>query len=318
MTHYILRRILIMVPVALLVTIFLFVLIRQTPGDPTLVQLGEEATPETRAALRAQLGLDQPVYLQYVKWLQRLMRGDFGRSIRNNQPVSEAIVERLPATLELGAVAFIFCVGIAIPLGVLAALYRRGPVGVAASTFTFAGVSMPNFFLGILLILVFSLTLGWFPPGGYVPFAEDPIENLRRIVLPAIALGTFSLAVNMRLMRSSLLDAIVQDYIRTARAKGLPERLVFFRHALKNALIPVITIVGIQVGALWEGAFVTETIFAWPGVGRLVINSIGGRDYPVVQAVVLLAAFSFMLSSLLVDIAYAYLDPRISYGRRRG
>jgi peptide/nickel transport system permease protein len=191
-------------------------------------------------------------------------------------------------------------------------------VGVAASTFTFAGVSMPNFFLGILLILVFSLTLGWFPPGGYVPFAEDPIENLRRIILPAIALGTFSLAVNMRLMRSSLLDAIVQDYIRTARAKGLPERLVFFRHALKNALIPVITIVGIQVGALWEGAFVTETIFAWPGVGRLVINSIGGRDYPVVQAVVLLAAFSFMLSSLLVDIAYAYLDPRISYGRRRG
>jgi peptide/nickel transport system permease protein len=318
MTHYILRRILVMFPVALLVTIFLFVLIRQTPGDPTLVRLGEEATPETHAALRAELGLDQPVYVQYVKWLQRLLQGDFGRSIRNNQPVSEAIVERLPATLELGVVAFIYSVGIAIPLGALSALFRRGPVGVAASAFTFAGVSMPNFFLGILLILLFSLTLGWFPPGGYVPFAEDPLQNLRRIVLPAIALGTFSLAVNMRLMRSSLLDTIVQDYIRTARAKGLPERLVFFRHALKNALIPVITIVGIQVGALWEGAFVTETIFAWPGVGRLVINSIGGRDYPVVQAVVLLAAFSFMLSSLFVDLAYAYLDPRISYGRRTG
>ncbi len=318
MTQYIIRRILIMVPVALLVTVFLFVLVRQTPGDPTLVRLGEEATPETRAALRAELGLDQPVYVQYVKWLQRLVRGDFGRSIRNGQPVTEAIVERLPATLELGMVAFIYSVGIAIPLGALAALFRRGPLGVGASAFTFAGVSMPNFFLGILLILVFSLKLGWLPPGGYVPFMEDPIQNLRRIILPAIALGTFSLAVNMRLMRSSLLDAIVQDYIRTARAKGLPERLVFFRHALKNALIPVITIVGIQVGAIWEGAFVTETIFAWPGVGRLAINSISGRDYPVVQAVVLIAAFSFMFSSLFVDIAYAYLDPRISYGRRTG
>ncbi|MGH2599675.1 MAG: ABC transporter permease, partial [Dehalococcoidia bacterium] len=248
----------------------------------------------------------------------RIVRGDLGRSIRNDQPVSEAIVERLPATLELGLAAFLYSVALAIPLGALAALYRRGPVGAAASAFTFAGVSMPGFFLGLLLILVFSLTLGWLPPGGYVAFIEDPLGNLKRLILPAITLGTFSAAINMRLVRSSLLDAIVQDYIRTARAKGLSERMVFFRHALRNALIPVVTIVGIQVAALWEGAVVTETIFAWPGVGRLVINSIGGRDYAVVQAVVLIAAFSYMISSLLVDIAYAYLDPRISYGNRRG
>ncbi len=318
MTQYIVRRVLIMFPVAFLVTVFLFVLIRQTPGDPVLVRLGEEATPENRAALRHELGLDRPVTVQYVKWLGRVLRGDFGRSIRNNQPVLDALAERLPKTLELGLVAFAYSVGIAIPLGTLGALFRRGPIGLAASAFTFAGVSMPNFFLGTLLILFLSVKLGWLPPGQYVPFSEDPLDNLRRLIMPAITLGTAGAAVNMRLIRSSLLDVIVQDYIRTARAKGLPERLVFFRHALRNALIPVVTIVGIQVGALWEGAFVTETIFAWPGVGRLTINSISGRDYPVVQAVVLIAAFSFMLSSLLVDLAYAWLDPRISYVKRRG
>ena len=317
MTTYIIRRVLIMFPVAFLVTVILFVLVRQTPGDPVLVRLGEESTPENREALRAELGLNDPAYVQYGKWLARVVRGDFGRSIRNDQPVTEAIRERLPATIELGIVAFVYSVLLAIPLGTLSALYRRGPLGVAASAFAFAGISMPNFFLGLLLILLFSLTLGWLPPGQYVPFTEDPIQNLKRIIMPAITLGTAGAAINMRLVRSSLLDSIVQDYIRTARAKGLPERLVFFRHALRNALIPVVTIVGIQVGALWEGAVVTETIFAWPGVGRLVTNSIGGRDYPVVQAVVLIAAFSFMISSLLVDIAYAWLDPRISYGQRR-
>ena len=317
MTQYIIRRIIIMVPVALLVTMFLFVLVRRTPGDPVLVRLGEDVSEENRAALRHELGLDQPVPVQYAKWLVRLTRGDFGRSIRQSEPVAHAIKDRLPATIELGMVAFVYSVAIAIPLGTLAALFRRGALGLGASAFTFAGISMPNFFLGILLILLFSLTLGWLPPGGYVAFAENPIENLRRVIMPALALGTAGAAVNMRLVRSSLLDVIVQDYIRTARAKGLPERLVFFRHALKNALIPVVTIAGIQVGALWEGAFVTETIFSWPGVGRLTISSIFARDYPVVQAVVLFAAFSFMVSSLLVDIAYAYLDPRISYVRGR-
>ncbi len=213
--------------------------------------------PENRAALRHELGLDRPVAVQYVKWLGRVLRGDFGRSIRNNQPVLDALAERLPKTLELGLVAFAYSVGIAIPLGTLGALFRRGPIGLAASAFTFAGVSMPNFFLGTLLILFLSVRLGWLPPGQYVPFSEDPLDNLRRLIMPAITLGTAGAAVNMRLIRSSLLDVIVQDYIRTARAKGLPERLVFFRHALRNALIPVVTIVGIQVGALWEGAFVT-------------------------------------------------------------
>jgi peptide/nickel transport system permease protein len=316
MTSYIIRRILVMIPVALLVTVFLFVLVRKTPGDPVLVRLGEEATPENRAALRHELGLDQPIYIQYGRWVGHLVRGDFGRSIRNSQPVLDAVRERMPKTLELGLVAFIYSVGIAIPLGTLAALFRRGPLGFFSSAFAFAGVSMPNFFLGTLLILFLSVKLGWLPPGQYVPFSEDPADNLRRLIMPAITLGTAGAAINMRLIRSSLLDVIVQDYIRTARAKGLSERLVFFRHALRNALIPVVTIVGLQVGALWEGAFVTETIFAWPGVGRLTINSIAGRDYPVVQAVVLIAAFSYMFSSLLVDLSYAWLDPRISYGRR--
>jgi peptide/nickel transport system permease protein len=202
-------------------------------------------------------------------------------------------------------------------IGTLSAVKRNSPLDLVASSFTVAGVSLPNFFLGLMLILLFGLVLRLFPPGGYAPFIDSPLENLRRLVLPAITLATASTAVNMRQIRSSLLDVFSQDYIRTARAKGLSQNRVIVGHALKNGLIPVVTLIGLQIGALIEGAVITESIFFWPGVGRLVVDSIGGRDYPVVQAIVLMSALTYMVSTLAVDIVYGYLDPRISVGRGR-
>ncbi len=317
MTQYVLRRLLLMVPVAFLVTILVFLLLRLSPGDPVLVYAGEERDPVSLAAIRRSLGLDKPLPVQYVAWLSHAVRGDFGRSIRTTQPVAEAVVERLPATLELGLVALFLSISIALVIGTLSAVKRNSAVDLLATGFTLAGVSLPNFFLAIILILIVSLALRLLPPSGYIPLADDPLGNVRRIVLPAVTLATASLAVNMRQVRSSLLDALGQDYIRTARAKGLQETAIIARHALKNALIPVVTLVGLQVGAILEGAFITETIFVWPGIGKLAVDSIGGRDYPVVQAIVLFSALFFMLSTLLVDMLYAWLDPRISYGGSR-
>jgi len=312
-TAYVLRRFLLMVPVAFLVTVVVFLLLRLSPGDPVLVYAGEERDPESLAQIRRSLGLDQPLPVQYVAWLSHAVTGDLGRSIRTRQPVREAIRERLAATFELGAAAVVLSVSVALVVGTLSALKRNSAIDLAATGFALAGVSLPNFFLGLVLILVFGLALRLFPPGGYVPLGQDALDNLRRLALPAITLATASLAVNLRQVRSSLLDVFGQDYIRTAQAKGLGERAVIVRHALKNALIPVVTLVGLQVGAIIEGALITETIFFWPGVGRLAVESIGGRDYPVVQAIVLISALSFMLSTLLVDLLYAWLDPRISY-----
>ena len=233
--------------------------------------------------------------------------------MRTNQPVAQAIAERIPNTLELGIAALAWSVLLAIPLGTIAALRRGSPIDVLATGFTVLGVSVPNFFIGILLILTLSVGLRWFPPGGYTPLSESILDNLHRLVLPAITLGTVTTAINTRFTRSSMLDVLNQDYIRTARAKGASWRQVIWDHALKNALIPVVTIVGIQVGSLLEGALVTETIFSWPGVGKLAIDSIFGRDYPIIQGIVLVIAFSYMLANLAVDMAYAWLNPRISY-----
>lgn len=315
MSQYILRRLLLMVPVALLVTLIIFVLLRLTPGDPVLIYAGEERDPVVIAEIRHSLGLDQPMPVQYVAWLTHAVQGDLGRSIRTRQRVGEAILERLPKTLELGAFALVLSVAISFSVGALSALRRNSPLDLLATGFAIAGVSLPNFFLGIILILVFGLVFRLFPPGGFASLAEDPVDNLRRLVLPGITLATATTAVNLRQVRSSLLDVLGQDYLRTARGKGLHERVVVLRHAMKNALIPVVTLIGLQVGAIIEGAIITETIFFWPGVGRLAVESIGGRDYPVVQAIVLVSALSFMVSTLLVDILYAWLDPRISYGR---
>jgi peptide/nickel transport system permease protein len=314
-TTYILRRLALMVPVAFLVTIGVFALARLSPADPVLVFAGEERDPAALAAIRKDLGLDQPLPVQYVAWLTRAVQGDLGRSFQNKQQVSEAILERLPATFELGLAALTISITFALIVGILSAVKRNSVVDLLSSSVTLMGVSFPSFFLGIVLILLFAYVIPGriFPPGGYVPFTTDAGENLRRLVLPAVTLATASLAVNLRQVRSSLLDVFGQEYVRTARAKGLRERTVVVRHALKNALIPVVTLVGIQIGAIIEGAVITETIFSWPGVGRLVVQAIPSNDYPVVQGVVLVSAVSFMLSTLLVDVLYAWIDPRISY-----
>jgi len=313
MLAYLVRRLALMMPVAFLVSVAVFSLIHLTPVDPAELILGEEHSPQAVAALRHELGLDQPLPQQYLTWIGRALHGDLGRSVRTDQPVAQAIAERIPNTLELGIAALAWSVLLAIPLGTIAALRRGSPIDVLATGFTVLGVSVPNFFIGILLILTLSVGLRWFPPGGYTPFSESILDNLHRLVLPAITLGTVTTAINTRFTRSSMLDVLNQDYIRTARAKGASWRQVIWDHALKNALIPVVTIVGIQVGSLLEGALVTETIFSWPGVGKLAIDSIFGRDYPIIQGIVLVIAFSYMLANLAVDMAYAWLNPRISY-----
>jgi peptide/nickel transport system permease protein len=313
MTAYLMRRLALMVPVAFLVTIGVFLLIHLTPGDPALILLAEDRTPEAIAAIHHQLGLDQPLYVQYVIWLGHIVHLDLGRSVITHQPVTTAIGERLPATFELGAVALLWSLLVAIPLGTIAAVRRGTLIDRIASGFTVGGVSVPNFFIGIVLIFVLSVSLRLFPFGGYVPFNKDAYENLRHIVLPAIALGTAGAAINMRFTRSSMMEVLNLDYIRTARAKGASWQRVVFLHALKNALIPVVTIIGLQVGGIIEGAVVTEAVFTWPGVGRLAVESILNRDYTVIQGIVLLAAFSYMFANLLVDVVYGWLDPRISY-----
>ncbi|HEV8671496.1 MAG TPA: ABC transporter permease [Candidatus Limnocylindria bacterium] len=315
MSTYILRRLVLMIPVAFLVTVGVFGLARLSPADPVIVFAGEDRDPVVLAAIRKELGLDQPVPVQYVAWLSRAMQGDLGRSFQTKQKVSEAIIERLPATFELGLAALMISITFALVIGILSAVKRNSFVDLLSSSITLMGVSFPTFFLGVLLILLFAYVIPGriFPPGGYVPLTTDVSENLRRLVLPAVTLATASLALNLRQVRSSLLDVFGHDYMRTARAKGLRERTVIVRHALKNALIPVVTLVGIQIGAIIEGAVITETIFFWPGVGRLAVQAIPSNDYPVVQGVVLVSAFSFMLSTLLVDVLYAWIDPRISY-----
>jgi ABC-type dipeptide/oligopeptide/nickel transport system permease component len=317
MGQYILRRLLLMLPVAFLVTVIVFVLVRLSPGDPLVIYAGEERDPAVIAVMRHEYGLDRSLPEQYLSWLTHAMQGDLGRSLRTRQPVLEAISERLPATLELGLAALLLSISVALVVGTLSAVKRNSPLDLLATGFTLAGVSLPNFFLGLILILIFSLAIRLFPPGGYTALKDDALENARHLILPAITLATASMAVNMRQVRSSLIDAFSQDYIRTARAKGLPELTVIVRHALKNALIPVVTIIGLQVAAIIEGAIITEQIYFWPGIGKLAVDSIGGRDYPVVQAIVLMSALAFMFSTLVVDVLYAWLDPRISYGSAR-
>ena len=304
-----------MIPVALLVTIGVFVLVRISPGDPALVFAGEERDPAALAAIREQMGLDKPLPVQYVVWVTKLAQGDLGRSFQTHQRVLEAITERIPATAELGLAALLFSVSVALVVGIVSAIKRNSLVDLLSTSVTLAGVSFPSFFLGIVLILLFAYVIPGriFPPGGYIPLTQDVGDNLRRLVLPAVTLATASLAVNLRQVRSSLLDVFGHEYMRTARAKGLRERTVITRHALKNALIPVVTLIGIQIGAIIEGAFITETIFFWPGIGRLAVTAIPSQDYPVVQGVVLVSAFSYMLTTLAVDVLYAWLDPRISY-----
>jgi peptide/nickel transport system permease protein len=314
--RYIAQRVFFIIPVALFVCFITFMIIHLVPGDPASVLLGEEATPQTVAALRHQLGLDQPLPTQFTLWFWQLLHGNLGQSIQLQQPVLEAIWQRLPVTAELGSISLLYSLALAIPLGIYSATHRNTWLDWLANVMSLLFTAIPGFILGLLLILFFAVSMRLFPPGGYVPFAENPAANLRDLILPVITLGTGAVAVNMRQIRASMIEVLHQDYVRTARAKGLLEGRVTYVHALRNAILPVLTIVGLQVGSIIAGAVVVETIFLWPGIGQLAVQSIFSKDYPVIQGIVLLAALSYMATNLLVDIGYVILDPRIRFEKQ--
>ncbi len=313
MTIYILRRLLLIVPVLFSVSTALFVLMRVVPGDVARTILGQNASPDAIAALRHQMGLDRPLLVQYGDWLWGMVHGDLGESLRSGYPVSTLIRQRFPATLELTAAAMIMSLATAIPLGILAAVRRGTWLDHVTTAVGIAGLSFPNFWLGTLLILFVALKLEWLPPFGYTPFLDDPLQSVRLLALPALTLGSSMTAVVMRMTRSSMAEVLGEEFVKTARAKGLTERRVLYGHALKNALIPVLTVVGLQTGFLFGGAVIIENLFAWPGIGRLTLDGVFQRDYPVVQGTVLFVAALFVFINLLVDVLYSYLDPRIHY-----
>jgi len=313
MKEYIIRRLVLLVPTVLGVSILVFLMMHFIPGDPVSLLLGDYYTEATAKAIRAQYGLDKPLYIQYVLWLSRLFVGDWGQSIIANRPIFDDLVQRIPVTLELIVLSMSFALLIAIPAGVIAALKPYSWRDYSAMTTALIGVSVPEFFMGILLILFFSLLWGILPAVGYVPISESLWGNLQHMLLPAVTLGLARAALLTRLVRASMMEVIRLDYVTTARAKGVRERAVVLKHALKNALIPTVTVLGLQVGFLIGGAIVVETVFAVPGVGSFGIAAISLRDYPQVQAFVLLFALGFVLTNLIVDILYAFLDPRIKY-----
>jgi peptide/nickel transport system permease protein len=313
MVRFLIRRLLFSCLVVAGVATIAFALLHFIPGDPVDAILGTEANPQSREALRHELGLDRPLINQYFSWWWGLLRGDMGDSVMVKQPVGKLILERLPATIPLALLSMTIAILIAIPAGIVSALRRNTWLDGVVSIFAFSGLSIPGFWLGALLILGFSVKWQWLPPGGYVSVFKDPIDGLRHLILPAIALGmTFSAAL-MRMIRSSLLEVLSRDYIRTARAKGQQEHLIVFRHALRNALIPAVTIIGVQVGALLSGALVIEQIFSLPGIGRLTVQAVLDRDFPLVQGCVIVIAIIFVIANLLTDLLYVYLDPRINY-----
>ncbi|MHB8600587.1 MAG: ABC transporter permease [Ktedonobacteraceae bacterium] len=311
MARYILRRILFMLPVALLVSFMAFMTVHLIPGDPARILLGEYATPQTVAALDQQLGLNKPLPVQFALWLWQAVHGNLGQSIQLQESVLQAIQDKLPVTAELGIASLLYSLVLAVPLGIYSATHQNSWVDWLVNVFSLFSTAIPNFVLGLALIFFFAVDLRFFPPGGYVPFTDDATGNIRDLILPMITLGTASVAVNLRQIRASMIEVLGQDYVRTARAKGLSERRVSYLHAFRNAMLPVLTIVGLQVGSILAGAFIVETIFLWPGIGQMAISSILAKDYPVVQGVVLLSAFAYMATNLLVDILYAVLDPRI-------
>lgn len=303
MARFIVRRIILTVPVLLGVATLVFALIHLVPGDPAQAMLGETASPDDVARLRAQLGLDRPLYAQYVSFLSGLATGDLGTSLRTREPVARAIAARLPATFELALCALSTAFLVAIPLGILAAVRARTAVDRSATMFALVGISMPGFWLGPLLAIVFAIQLGWLPVAGRGTWAH--------LVLPALTLSAPMGAVLMRLTRSSVLEELHELYVLAARARGISRLRCIVKHAFRNSLIPVTTVAGLQVGSVLTGAVITETIFAWPGVGRLLVQSIGFRDYPMVQGCILLIAVTYVSVNLLVDVAYGALDPRI-------
>ena len=312
MTRYLLRRVGQSVVVLFGVSVAVFSIIHLVPGDPVRLALGTRFDQRTYDALVARAGLDDPVLVQYVNWLGNALTGDLGVSFRSGRPVTELILERLPATLSLAFGAIVVALLIAVPLGLVSALRPRSAVDYVATFVSQAGISIPDFWLAIVAILVFSLTLGWLPSSGYVGLTEDPVEWARHLVLPAVVVGTVSGAILTRFVRSSALEALGEDYTRTARAKGLPRRVVIGRHVLRNALVPVVTVTGIQLAYLLSGVVIVEVVFAWQGLGQLALQAVETRDYPLLQGAVLLFAVFFLVVNLVVDLLYAVVDPRIS------
>jgi peptide/nickel transport system permease protein len=314
-TQYILRRLIQSVFIIWGCATLVFFMIRMIPGDPVVMMLGPEYTPEAAAAIRVKLGLNEPLAVQYVRWFRNLLTGDLGGSIASGEAVTSIIKTGLPKTLSLAAVSFLIAVAIAVPAGIIAALKRNSVIDYAASVIAFIGVSMPSFWFGIILILIFAVQLRWLPAIGYSDPREDGfVEWFKRLILPSLAIGAGYSAILMRFVRAGLLEVLGSDYVRTARAKGVRERAVVVRHALRNALIPVVTVIGIQLALLLSGAVVTETVFSIRGIGRILVAAIFDRDYPIVQGVILLVAVIFVLANLVVDIVYTFLDPRIHYG----
>ena len=312
MGRYVLRRTA-QAAVALLGgSIVVFALIHLVPGDPVRTALGTRFDQELYEALIARAGLDQPLLVQYWLWLTSALTGDLGVSFRTGQPVTGALLQRLPATMLLAFASLLVGLLIALPAGILSAVKQGRPVDYAASSFSQIGISVPDFWFGLLLILVFARTLGWLPPSGYVSPLEDPVEAIRRLILPATTAGVVTGAILTRFVRSSVLEAMGAEHVRLARAKGMPERYILRHHVLRNAWIPVVTITGLQLATLLGGIVVVEVVFAWPGIGRLALDAVVRRDYPVLQGAVLLIATGFLLINLLVDLLYARLDPRIT------
>ncbi|MCY4522872.1 MAG: ABC transporter permease [Caldilineaceae bacterium] len=313
MVVYALRRLVQTLPVLFLSSILVFGLVRFIPGDPAMLIAGPDALPEQIVAARARLGLDKPIYVQYAIWLAQVVRGDLGVSILNGYPVFDLIARKFLATLQLTAGGLLVALCISLPLGILASVRRGGWFERLTSLVVALGQAIPTFWLGILLVLVFSLQLKWLPPSGQVAFSEKPGLALRLMILPSVTLGFYSATVLTRFLKSSMLEVMEMDYVRTARAKGLADTGILTRHVLKNALIPVVTILGLQLGAFLGGAVVTESIFDWPGLGRLMLQAIGTRDYPVLQGTVLFVVVTFVCVTLITDLTYGYLDPRIRY-----
>jgi peptide/nickel transport system permease protein len=312
---YFVRQLLLAIPALLGVVLITFILMRAVPGDvvTNLVGLEGNVSPERMAEMRRMFGLDLPIHVQFGQWFGAALQGDLGSSLRTSRPIVQDLLLRFPVTLELTFLSLLIALIIAIPLGIVAAVRRGTVVDFLVSVFALLGLSIPGFFLGILLILLFSLRLGMLPPAGYVPLQDSLWENLKNMILPSLSLGLVLAAAITRIVRSSMLEVLNRDYIRTARAKGLAERIVTYRHALRNALIPVVTVVGLQFGTLLGGAVIIEQVFSLPGVGRFALEGINLRDYPVVQGAVLLIAAAFILVNLLVDVLYSLIDPRIRY-----
>ena len=313
MRGYVLRRLVAFLVTLACVSVLVFVAIRILPGDPVLVMAGPEANPEVVARLRTAMGLDRPLPVQYVEWAGRALRGELGVSLQYDVPVGRLIVSRLPVTLPLTALAALFMIVVAVPLGIYAATRARRPGDYLAMAIAQIGLAVPSFWAGLLLILLFSVQLGWFRSGGFEGWTQGVWVGVRSLLLPAVALGLFQAAVLIRATRSALLEVLGEDYVRTARAKGVPEGLVVVKHAFGNALIPVLTVAGLQLGQLIAGSIILESVFALPGLGRLALGAITSRDLPVVQGVTLFVASCIVAINFLVDLSYAVFDPRIRY-----